>query len=246
MNMLKWSFVSPELKLMLCVTKSVLSTSKSGGKLKSQSKGKLEQTESQSWNSKNICRNRTWDKHLLTGERTQRKKTKETEGGMFFMREPAELPARAKRKNEQLFWLKLTNGAYFPIPCDLVPCSPEFYCLAVTWAKQKKSFRTCGLTSSSEVEASPANLLACNFKCIQRSSVCETWLCTLAVRRETCQAQWRDGVLFDLSPHQPFLSRRTFMRGDVLKGQLKELFLKIISCLKISGAFITACFKSSF
>lgn len=136
MNMLKWSFVSPELKLMLCVTKSVLSTSKSGGKLKSQSK--LEQTESQSWDSKNICRNRTWDKHLLTGGRTQRKKTKETEGGMFFMSEPAELPARAKRKHEQLFWLKLTNGAYFLIPCDLVPRSPEFYCLAATWAKQKK------------------------------------------------------------------------------------------------------------
>lgn len=97
-----------------------------------------------------------------------------------------------------------------------------------------------------QVEASPANLLACNFKCIQRSSVCETWLCTLAVRRETCQARWRDGVLFDLSPHQPFLSRRTFMRGDVLKGRLKELFLKIISCLKISGASSQHVLKAPF
>lgn len=239
MNMLKWSFVSPELKLTLCVTKSVLSTSKSGGKLKSQSKGKQKvragilKTSVGTGLGTNTC----W----LEKEPKERKQRKQREACFLCVNLQNFQPGQKENTNSYFDWRLLSNSLW--------SCSLQSWILLFgsnMGQTKKKSFRTCGLTSSSEVEASPASLLACNFKCIQRSSVCETWLCTLAVRRETCQAQWRDGVLFDLSPHQPFLSRRTFMRGDVLKGQLKELFLKIISCLKISGAFITACFKSSF
>lgn len=109
----------------------------------------------------------------MLGREPSEGKQKETEGSVFFMSEPAGLPARAKRKHEQLFLtkVKLTNDPDFPIPCDFVPYAPGCYCLALTWGRKTPHslcFGALGLTSSCKAEASPANLLTCNFKCIQR------------------------------------------------------------------------------
>lgn len=191
-------------------------------------------------------------------------KRKQWEARFFFfffflcMSEPAGLPARGEKKT----WRAIFDRSQ--VPRDFVPYAPEFYCLALTWARKKTKnkkhnqthtentalcFGTLGLASRSKVEASRANQLTCYFERIQRSSVCARRLCTAeeknAVWRATCQDQWRDGTFFPLS----FPFSMSCWRGiwdAVSKGRLEELYFKIISCLKILEAFIAALLKALF
>lgn len=229
--------------------------------------------QSQSWT---FGRSRTGDKHLLSvlGRERNEGKQKEAVGSKVFLsfffsmyEWTCRTSSQGRKENmNSYFWPESgwQTTPDFPIPRDFVPYAPEFYCLALTWARKKTKnkkhnqthtentalcFGTLGLASRCKVAASRANQLECYFERIQRSSVCARRLCTAeeknAVWRATCQDQWRDGTFFPLS----FPFSMSCWRGiwdAVSKGRLEELYFKIISCLKILEAFIAALLKALF
>jgi len=150
------------------------------------------------------------------------------------MSEPAGRPAMTQRKQNLLFWLKLTNGSDFLIPHMF--CSLHSWVLLLSTSMNGAAFfiRTFGFTSYNKAQTSPANFLACKgTKTVRLGFV--PWK-KHAVWSETCQDQWRDPTFFrSLSlSHQPGpVGSGTYLRQCV-EGGRKGLFSKIILCLKKS------------
>lgn len=137
--------------------------------------------------------------------------------------------AKTERKHQQLFLtqVKLTNGLDFPILCDFLLDTPEFYCLALTRGRKKEGTHTfaagrlCLPVAAGMRRALPICLHASS-SVLKEAGGTRPGSRSLqeenAFRRETCEDQWRDGTFYSpLSPSKPFLGGMRIWEA-LLKG----------------------------